>query len=170
LKRAIGLLKNQPQPDVERDLLRLIELTLLLGPEKGKDLPLVDLKSLLLARFSTAADSPANREIARLLAFLDEPGAVVAILAHQANVPDHAAQIHDAYCLRAMKHGWTARAKEQLWAWYEAASRWEGVTVSSATWTTWSRSWSSCSPNRSAIGCSAGVRSIPFRPACSSAS
>ena len=25
-----------------------------------------------------------------------------------------------------MKHGWTAKDKEQLWAWYEAASRWEG--------------------------------------------
>ena len=25
-----------------------------------------------------------------------------------------------------MKHGWTAKDKEQLWAWYESASRWEG--------------------------------------------
>ncbi len=71
-------------------------------------------------------DSPTTREIARLLAFLDEPGAVAAILAHQASVPDHAAQIHDAYCLRTMKHGWTGKDKEQLWAWYESTSRWEG--------------------------------------------
>ena len=55
--------------------------------------------------FSTSTDSPANREIARLLAFLDEPKAVPMILAHQASVPDHAAQIHDAYCLRAIKRG-----------------------------------------------------------------
>ncbi len=81
---------------------------------------------MLLRRLSTSIDSPTNREIARLLAFLDEPGAVAAILAHQASVPDHAAQIHDAYCLRALKKGWTARDKQQLWSWFEAASRWEG--------------------------------------------
>ena len=101
LKREIGLLTQRPEPDVERDLLRLIELTILLGPEKAEAISLGGLKPLLLPRFSTSTDSPANREIARLLAFLDEPGAVAAILAHQANVPDHSAQIHDAYCLRA---------------------------------------------------------------------
>ena len=126
LKREIGLLIKRPDPDVERDLLRLIELTILLGPDKAEATPLRLLKSLLLPRFSTSTDSPANREIARLLAFLDEPGAVALILAHQASVPDRPAQIHDAYCLRAMKHGWTAKDKEQLWAWYESASRWEG--------------------------------------------
>ena len=39
---------------------------------------------------------------------------------------DHSAQIHDAYCLRAIKSGWTDATKRQLWGWYEAASRWEG--------------------------------------------
>ena len=103
-----------------------MELTILLGPDKGKDIPLVDVGAELFTRFSPSTDSPANREIARLLAFFDEPFAIAPILTHQASVPDHAAQIHDAYCLRAMKHGWTAKGKEQLWAWYEAASRWEG--------------------------------------------
>ena len=124
--REIELLVRKPDPEVERDLLRLIELTILLGPDKGKDLPLVDLRSPLLIKFSTSTDSPANREIARLLAFLDEPYAITPILTHQATVPDHSAQIHDAYCLRAIKNGWTAKEKERLWAWYEAASRWEG--------------------------------------------
>ena len=116
----------RPVSQVERDLLRLIELTILLGPHKADATPLGALKPLLLRRLSTSIDSPTNREIARLLAFLDEPGAVAAILAHQASVPDHAAQIHDAYCLRALKKGWTARDKQQLWSWFEAASRWEG--------------------------------------------
>jgi putative heme-binding domain-containing protein len=126
LKREIGLLIKRSDPDVERDLLRLIELTILLGPDKAEATPLAGLKSLLLHRFSTSTDSPTNREIARLLAFLNEPAAVAAILAHQANVPGHREQIHDAYCLRALKQGWTAKDKQQLWSWFEAASRWEG--------------------------------------------
>src|SRR5204863_312543 len=44
----------------------------------------------------------------------------------QAHDPDHANQIHYAYCLRALKHGWTDEDKRQLWAWYETASRWDG--------------------------------------------
>ena len=83
---------------------------------------------LLLAEpvLHDSTDTPANREIARLLAFLNEPRAVPAILAHQAAVPTTPAQIHDAYCLRAIKSGWTGTTKRQLWAWYETASRWEG--------------------------------------------
>ena len=80
----------------------------------------------MLKRFSTSTDSPANREVARLLAFLDEPAAVAAIVAHQSKVADRPAQIHDAYCLRAIRRGWTDETRKQLWAWYETASRWEG--------------------------------------------
>ena len=58
---------------MERDLLRLIELTILLGPEKSEGLPLASLKKLLLPRFSTTTDSPTNYEIGRLLAYLGEP-------------------------------------------------------------------------------------------------
>jgi len=126
LKREIGLLSERTDPDVERDLLCLIELTLLLGPQKAEAPGLAPLKSLLLKRFSTSTDTPVNREIARLLAFLDEPRAVAAIVVHQASVPDRSAQIHDAYCLRAMKLGWTGKDKERPWTWYESASRWEG--------------------------------------------
>ena len=48
------------------------------------------------------------------------------IVQHQATVSDLKAQIHDAYCLRAMKNGWTAETKERLWSWYQKASQWEG--------------------------------------------
>jgi putative heme-binding domain-containing protein len=126
LKREIGLLANQSDPALELDLLRLIELTILLGPAKAEAAPLSDLKPLLLHRFSTSTDTPGNREIARLLAFLDEPAAVEVILAHQSSILDHESQIHDAYCLRALKHGWNWEHKQRLWSWFEAASRWQG--------------------------------------------
>ncbi len=114
------------EPELVLDVLRLIELTYLLGPSKAEAPASAGIRPLLLGLFSASVDSPANREIARLLAFLDEPRAVPVILRHQATVSDQAAQIHDAYCLRAMKRGWTLESKQRLWAWYEKASNWEG--------------------------------------------
>jgi putative heme-binding domain-containing protein len=126
LTRQIALLRQKPAAELETDVLRLIQLTLLLGPGKPDASSLAALGRLLLERFSTSIDSPANRETARLLAFLDEPRAVAAIVEHQTRTGDHGAQIHDAYCLRAMKRCWTGPAKRQFWAWFETASRWEG--------------------------------------------
>jgi putative heme-binding domain-containing protein len=128
LRRLGDLLTSRRplEPDLTCDLLRLIELTYLLGPLKAEAPASARLRPVLLGLFSTSLDSSANRELARLLAFLDEPRAVSAILQHQATVPDHAAQIHDAYCLRAMKQGWTPESKQRLWAWYDKAANWEG--------------------------------------------
>jgi putative membrane-bound dehydrogenase-like protein len=126
LEQQAALLRTNLAADEELDLLRVIELTYILGPKKADAAPSSGLRSLLLSRFSRDADTPANRERARLLAFLQEPRAVEAIVAHQAAVPDHAAQIHDAYCLRAIHQGWTADSKRQLWRWFETASRWDG--------------------------------------------
>ncbi|QEH36414.1 hypothetical protein OJF2_49780 [Aquisphaera giovannonii] len=126
LRREVAILKANPAPDVQLDAIRLVGLTYLLGPGKA-DLPGSDeLASWLLSKYAPGADSPSNREAGRLLAFLDEPRAVPMILANQAAVADHASQILDAYCLRAIRRGWTSDAKRQLWAWYETASRWEG--------------------------------------------
>jgi putative heme-binding domain-containing protein len=128
LERLHGALaaKAPLDPEVLTDVLRLIELTYLLGPRKADSPASPALASAFLTLFSTTVDSPANRELARLLAYLDVPQAIPLILAHQATVPDHAAQIHDAYCLRAMKAGWNAESKRKLWDWYQKASDWEG--------------------------------------------
>src|SRR5262249_53486758 len=85
-----------------------------------------ELRQVLLGLFKTSEDNPVNRELARLLAYLDEPAAVAAILRHQASVPDHAAQIHDSYCLRATTKGWNEETRKQAWAWFETASAWDG--------------------------------------------
>ncbi|HZW30342.1 MAG TPA: HEAT repeat domain-containing protein [Isosphaeraceae bacterium] len=126
LRRQAGLLRTRLEPELTCDLLRVIELTFLLGPRKADAPAAAGLRPALLGLFSTSVDSPVNREAARLLAFLGEPQAVAAIVQHQATVADHAAQIHDAYCLRAMKSGWTSESKRRLWAWYQTASHWEG--------------------------------------------
>ena len=84
-------------------MLRLIGLTYLLGPRKADAPASARLRPILLGRFRHSSDSPVNREAARLLAFLDEPGPSPRSCEHQATVSDLKAQIHDAYCLRAMK-------------------------------------------------------------------
>ncbi|WP_165219435.1 HEAT repeat domain-containing protein [Aquisphaera insulae] len=126
LRREVALLKRNAEPSVKLDVLRLIGLTYLQGPGKLELAGSGELADLLVTMFRPREQSPENRELARLLAFLDDPRAVSMILDHQADVADHATQIHDAYCLRAMKRGWTPESRRRLWAWYETASRWEG--------------------------------------------
>jgi putative heme-binding domain-containing protein len=114
--------------ELRADLLRVIGLTFLLGPRRADAPAAARLRPILIDQLAHAGltDSPASRETARLLAYLDEPRAVSLILRHQAGVSDQAAALHDAYCLRAIKKGWSADAKRRFWAWFETASRWEG--------------------------------------------
>ena len=109
LQTETTILQTALEPDLRADLLRVIELTYLLGPRKADAVASARLRPILLGLFSTTVDNPANREAARLLAFLDEPRAVGAILEHQANFSDRKAQIHDSYCLRAVKPGLDSR-------------------------------------------------------------
>jgi putative heme-binding domain-containing protein len=131
------------EADEAVDLLRLIGLTYLLGPRDGAEAQAsAKFRSMLLSAFEAPSFGasgkeepnrfhdglrPLRWEAARLLAYLDEPKAIEAILRAQA-MPDadHATQIHYAYCLRAIKTGWTPEQKTRLWAWYEGASRWDG--------------------------------------------
>jgi putative heme-binding domain-containing protein len=122
LQTEMAILRTELDADLRVDLLRVIELTYMLGPRKHDATDSDRLRPILLGLFSTTVDTPANRETARLLAFLGEPRAVGAILQHQATVTDLEAQIHDAYCLRALKQGWSGESKKRLWSWYQDAS------------------------------------------------
>ena len=125
LEREAELLESKVEPGLKTDVLRLIGLTILLGPRKADAAASARLRPIALALFSTTTDSPLNREVARLLAYLGEPGAVPLLMQHLSSVTDLKAQLHDAYCLRAIKSGWTSETKERLWSWYEKSSRWE---------------------------------------------
>jgi len=125
--RQLVLLRETLDADLQLDLLRLVQLTYLLGPQKNEAAVSKDFRPRMLAMFSESVDTPVNRELARLLAFLDEPKAPAAILAHQAALADNRpAQILDAYCLRAITQGWDGASKERYWAWFETACRWDG--------------------------------------------
>ncbi|AMV39655.1 PVC-type heme-binding CxxCH protein [Planctomyces sp. SH-PL62] len=126
LDRELVLLRETLDPALQLDLLRLIQLTYLLGPHKAEAPASVEFRPRLLAMLSDKVDTPVNREVAKLLAFLDEPKAVPALLDHQDAVADSVSQIHDAYCLRAIKQGWDAEGKQRYWAWFDRASAWDG--------------------------------------------
>lgn len=129
LDRQLVLLRETLDADLQIALLRLIELTYLLGPQKSEAAVSEDFRHQMLTMFVESADTPVNRELARLLAFLDEPKAPAAILAHQAAMAaadNRPAQIHDAYCLRAITKGWDSETKRRYWAWFETASHWDG--------------------------------------------
>ena len=117
------------------DLLRLVGLTYLRGDRApaaiaataGLRAQLVESDYPFVAKHSRSELFVAlDREIARLLAYLDEPRAVALIGKAQATSTDRADQIHCAYALRALTQGWTPAEKARYWAWFEGASRWDG--------------------------------------------
>lgn len=124
--RELVLMRETLDPALQLDLLRLVQLTYMLGPRKAEAPVSADFKARLLAMFSREVDSPLNREVSKLLAYLDEPAAVAALLDHQDAVADTVSQIHDAYCLRAIKSGWSPETKSRYWAWFDRASTWDG--------------------------------------------
>jgi putative heme-binding domain-containing protein len=142
LQRELGLWNRELGPVGHVDLLRLIGLTYLLGPQKPDQVVLSgEFRVRLLSRFRDEVEHlgrpskegpesdrvPLLRELARLLAYLDEPRAIPLMLDAQALLKDdRATQIHFAYCLRAMPDGWDRLSKRRLWMWYETASRWDG--------------------------------------------
>ncbi len=117
LQRQLSLWKAHLEPEERLDLLRLLGLTYLLGPQKPPQSPLAsEFRMHLLSRFrdevekagkasnkqENADQVPLLRELARLLAYLDEPRAIPLMLDAQVYArDDRATQIHYAYCLRA---------------------------------------------------------------------
>lgn len=79
--------------------------------------------SLLLQRFP-ASDWRLNREIARVLAYLQTPGAIPELLAElEKPTNDAKQQMHMADMLSRFEQGWDAPLAERMTAWYEKAAR-----------------------------------------------
>ncbi|MDB5350395.1 MAG: hypothetical protein JWN86_1642 [Planctomycetota bacterium] len=141
LLRELGLLASIGDMNDRLDLLRLISLTYSQGPLKpGECQATPAIRKQLLVAFAkipaerisnqardlaTSTSASLRYETARLLAFVNEPKAIAPLLKALQSEPDRKFQVHYAYCLRAIKDGWTVADKKQLWAWYETASRWE---------------------------------------------
>ncbi|MGE5190936.1 MAG: HEAT repeat domain-containing protein, partial [Deltaproteobacteria bacterium] len=74
-----------------------------------------------------ATATPFARESARLVARLNVPRGVNALLAAlESSKDDPAVQIHYALCLRYVRDGWTFDLKRKYLDWYETTKDWEG--------------------------------------------
>ncbi|MBN8730384.1 MAG: HEAT repeat domain-containing protein [Acidobacteria bacterium] len=85
-----------------------------------------ELHEALIGRFP-AQDERLSRELARTLAYCNQPEAIGKILAAMPK-DDHnqQLQIHYAYCLRSITNGWTKEQKMQVLNWYPKAAQWRG--------------------------------------------
>lgn len=72
-------------------------------------------------------DEPINRELARTLAYCNQPEAIAEILAAMPKEDENKElQLHYAYCLRDIKGVWTPEQKRQFTNWLAKGSEWRG--------------------------------------------
>lgn len=105
------------------DLLRVFQLAFELGRVAGDDVP--ELRRQLAEEYP-AGEARMNRELIRLLAYLNEPSILprlVEFLQGKDEVPE---KIQAAVYVRYITQGWTTEQKLQVSAFYEGARKLEG--------------------------------------------
>ncbi len=142
MTREAGLLESKLADEVLLGLLRVIQLSYIRNQDVQRHEISETVGRVLLERFP-ASDWRLNRETARLLAYLQTPGAVEKILAALEREEDREQQIFYAYCLRAVPGDWTADGREAFVRWFEKTQKedWRGGFSFSgfleAIWKTW---------------------------------
>ncbi|MBM3734924.1 MAG: c-type cytochrome [Acidobacteria bacterium] len=73
------------------------------------------------------ADESLSRELARVLAYCGQPESIRKLLdAMPPGDSNQQLQIHYAYCLRAIREGWSPEEKSRFLAWFPRAAQWRG--------------------------------------------
>lgn len=113
----------------ELDFLRMLELFLI--RDEDPDAPgRADARSglgpVLLARYPHA-DDRVNRQLERLLAFLQPDGALAKMTERLDEERPPEEQIHTAYCIRAMDRGWTPELRDRVVSWFDDARGFGGA-------------------------------------------
>lgn len=139
LKKQLQLLRSDLSADALVELMRVTALTLLVHddallalhqePRPRASTPLPPAAAVLgaeLLRRFPHTDWRINREIARLCCRLETPGVQAKILAVLKQGSTREQQIHYAYCLRAVRDGWSKTENQQLLHWFCAAQSWGG--------------------------------------------
>jgi putative heme-binding domain-containing protein len=117
----LNTLSQAPMEDaIFLDFLRVVQMAFLRDVTDGDrvDTFKAVLGARMLARFPHS-DAAINRELQTVLAYLQPPGAVEALLATLTPDKPQAEQIHTLYALRAIEHGWTAETRAQAVAWFD---------------------------------------------------
>ncbi len=76
-----------------------------------------------LSQFYPAKSESVNRELCQLLVFLEAPDALPKTLALMATAPTQQEQMHYAFVLRNVKHGWTLEQRRAYFSWFNKALR-----------------------------------------------
>ena len=117
---------REPSPAQEaefRDTLRVIELALIRGELAPQDVP--SLAGEVLKKYPTA-DPLANRELVRLLVYLQPPEAATALSAElESNIPD-VEKLHIAAYAARLKTGWNTDQKLAMLRYFESIRGAEG--------------------------------------------
>ncbi|MFN0195436.1 MAG: HEAT repeat domain-containing protein [Planctomycetaceae bacterium] len=109
-------------PGQMMNTLRLIQLTLLAG---GNDNIIAQIGQQIRDEFPYEDDA-IDTEAARLLAFMQIPGAAEKIMNSLESAPTRELQIHYALTLRYLNTGWDFELKRRYLAWYNRTRGWEG--------------------------------------------
>ena len=115
--------------EAELDFLRTVELAFLRDPvpdAPGRDEARAGLGQALLGRYPHA-DDRVNRQLERLLAYLQPDGALARMVDRLEAERPAAERIHTAYCLRAMDRGWTPELRARVVAWFDDAREFRGA-------------------------------------------
>jgi putative heme-binding domain-containing protein len=102
------------------DLLRVMQVAIIRGQLKADELP--ELRDQLSAEFP-AGNVLINRELVRLLAFLQADAIIDDYLAYLKSDVENVEKLHLALHLRFIESGWTADQKFELMQFYEAAQK-----------------------------------------------
>ncbi len=129
----IGSLLQAARADLdvegELDFLRTTEIAFLRDPapdEPGRVEARAALGELLLGRYPHR-DDRVNRQLERLLAYLQPDGALARMVERLQEDRPPAEQIHTAYCLRTMDRGWTPELRGRVVAWFDRARAFRGA-------------------------------------------
>ena len=127
LNKQLGLMKNTNlSVDDKLRLLRTFEYTTTEMPN-GLDAARREQLFGLWASQFPATDERLNREVALVLAYSQQPGAIGEILAAiPSGNTNQPLQIHYLYALRTVKTGWTRAQKEQVADIFARTANWRG--------------------------------------------
>lgn len=115
--------------EAELDFLRVVEIAFIRDPvpdAPGRQEARAGLGQALLGRYPHT-DGRVNRQLERLLAYLQPEGALAKMVARLEEEWPAEERIHTAYCLRTMDQGWTPELRSRVVAWFDDAREFRGA-------------------------------------------
>ncbi|MDE2924708.1 MAG: hypothetical protein OYL92_05230 [Acidobacteriota bacterium] len=115
--------------EAELDFLRVVEIAFIRDPvpdAPGRQEARAGLGQALLGRYPHT-DDRVNRQLERLLAYLQPDGALARMVARLEEDRPAEERIHTAYCLRAMDEDWTPELRTRVVAWFDDAREFRGA-------------------------------------------